>query len=154
MSRTLAFFNQKISSKSDEEEYSLEDEQEEEEPVKKKHCRREVTMTNAHETIMPDNEWYEEDGFVVNIDNEIAQRDKIAIGEDHKVEISSSNIISGKRIRRSVQLKSCWEDAEVHDDFDESDYEAFDNLTSDEDEDDFDEADGFLCESSSDEEYL
>jgi hypothetical protein len=80
--------------------------------------------------------WYEEDGFVTN-SKVIETFDK---GENLAAEISSANIVEGKRKRQKTVQVDIWKDAEVNDDFNLSEYEeaAVDSPGGEEEADDSD----------------
>ncbi len=69
-------------------------------------------------------EWYEEDGFVVNISTEAALSE--VVEHNPKAEISTENIIQDQK-RRRVAVSRYVPDEEVEDDFSDSVYEDLKN---------------------------
>jgi hypothetical protein len=58
---------------------------------------------DALDLLLHQDEWYEEDGFVVNVDTETALADKCDPSENKRAEVDPSNIVSGKRRRVTVE---------------------------------------------------
>lgn len=98
-----------------------------------------VFLDEVDET--PNDEWYEEDGFVVNLPASEVKKSRTGIGENLSAEISSSNIIDGKRKRTITQVASTTlaKNRECVDEFDDTDYEDLKDIPSDEECDDEDD---------------
>ena len=58
---------------------------------------------DALDLILNQDEWYEDDGFVVNVDTETALADTCDPSENKRAEIDPSNIVTGKRRRVAVE---------------------------------------------------
>jgi hypothetical protein len=72
-----------------------------------------IELTDKDDIVPDQDDWYEEDGFVVNTDED-------ELLEDPRVEISADNIISGKRKRCKLFQDNIWDH---HEDPSSSEYE-------------------------------
>jgi hypothetical protein len=98
------------------------------------------TSDNEDDDVPDPNEWYEEDGFVVNVSDSKVLQD-IETEQNPRLEMSATNIVLGKRKR--VELKRDVPESEADDDFSDSVYEH------DEDDDD-----DFGTDEESDEDFV